>query len=198
MAPQRHAPAVQLSATVDDALQLVQAPPPVPHAPVWFPAAHVLPEQHPAQVAASQTHAPATQSCPAPHAALLPQRHAPPEQLSALFASHAEHVPPLAPHALVWLPARQLLPEQQPAQEVESHTQLPDWQRWPAAQAASLPQRQLPLTQLSATVDDALQLVHAPPLVPHVPAAAALQVLPEQQPLGHEVASHTHAPLTQR
>jgi len=40
--------------------------------------------------------------------------------------------------------------------------------------------------------------MHAPPLMPHVDSDGAWQVDPEQHPLGHDVASHTHAPPAQR
>jgi hypothetical protein len=43
-----------------------------------------------------------------------------------------------------------------------------------------------------------LQLVQAPPFEPQLCSDEAVQVAPLQQPLGHEVASHTQAPPTQR
>jgi hypothetical protein len=57
------------------------------------------------------------------------------------------------------------------------------------------PHVQLPPTQPSATFP---QLAHAAPFVPQADAVGlAMQVVPEQQPLGHELASHTHWPLVQ-
>jgi hypothetical protein len=47
--------------------------------------------------------------------------------------------------------------------------------------------------QLSAV---APQLVHAPPFVPQVEDEGALQVVPLQQPLGHDVELQTQAPPT--
>lgn len=39
---------------------------------------------------------------------------------------------------------------------------------------------------------------HDEPAVPHDPKAAVVQVWPEQQPVGHDVASHTHCPPRHR
>lgn len=44
-------------------------------------------------------------------------------------ASHASHAPPADPHAAPLLPATHALPEQQPAHELGSQTQLPAAQR---------------------------------------------------------------------
>jgi hypothetical protein len=43
-----------------------------------------------------------------------------------------------------------------------------------------------------------VQSMHVPPLAPHVVAPRETHAVPAQQPLAHEVASHTHAPDTQR
>ena len=73
------------------------------------------------------------------------------------------------PHALALLPARQLLPLQQPAQPVPVlHTQRPPLHCVPGPQAAPNPQWQPPNAQLSAVAG-----LQAGPL-PH------LQVPPEQ------------------
>jgi hypothetical protein len=42
------------------------------------------------------------------------------------------------------------------------------------------------------------QALHAPPLAPQLPSDGTAQVLPLQQPVGHDVASQAHAPATQR
>jgi hypothetical protein len=42
------------------------------------------------------------------------------------------------------------------------------------------------------------QALHAPPLALQLPTAGTVQVLPLQQPVGHDVASQAHAPPTQR
>ncbi len=55
---------------------------------------------------------------------------------------------------------------QQPAQEIASQTQAPALQRWPAAQAELLPQRQLPVSQRSALAES--QARQLPPAVPQL------------------------------
>jgi len=45
---------------------------------------------------------------------------------------------------------------------------------------------------------DGSQALQAPPLAPQLPSEGVLHALPLQQPLAHEVASQTHAPLKQR
>jgi hypothetical protein len=55
---------------------------------------------------------------------------------------------------------------------------------------------QLPPLQLSLV--SASQVPQAPPPVPQLALLGALHVVPVQQPVEHEVASHTHAPPTQR
>ncbi len=62
----------------------------------------------------------------------------------------------------------------------------------PVPQAGFWPQVHTPLVQLSALASQATQ---ATPPVPQLAAEAARQTpLASQQPLGHVVASHTHAP----
>ena len=89
--------------------------------------------------------------------------------------------------------------EQQPAgQDRASQIQLPDAQRAPVAQAAAVPQRQVPVapSHESAVVDE--QAAQACPPIPHAPGEAEVQVFPfKQQPLGHDAASHTQLPATQ-
>jgi hypothetical protein len=85
------------------------------------------------------------------------------------------------------------LPVQHPvAQVVESQTQAPPLQRWPAPQAAFAPHRHWPPEQVSALlVSHSTQLA---PLVPQVMVLGVLQRLPAQQPLPQELALHTQAP----
>jgi hypothetical protein len=45
---------------------------------------------------------------------------------------------------------------------------------------------------------EGLQAVQAPPHAPQRASVAETQLVPSQQPLGHEVASQTQAPATQR
>jgi hypothetical protein len=69
-------------------------------------------------------------------------------------------------------------------------------QRCPVAQAAAAPQRQDPVDeQLSARVSHAAQVE---PASPQVASDRIAQVVPWQQPLGHDVASQMHSPDAQR
>ena len=103
---------------------------------------------------------------PVAHIGALPQRQPPGPQLSARCVSHAAHAVPLVPHEVSVPGERQLVPLQQPCRhEVASHTQVLLKQRVPAPHDAPVPQRQLPLPQLLATVvSQAAQLL---PRVPH-------------------------------
>jgi hypothetical protein len=96
--------------------------------------------------------------------------------LSAVTVLHTTHASPPNPHALVER-ALQVGPEQQPVVHVDAHpVHTPDEQLSPPGQLShALP-----------------PLPHAPPVLP------GWQALPEQQPVGHDVPSHTHEPLRQR
>jgi hypothetical protein len=96
---------------------------------------------------------------------------------------------PLAPHCPSDR-ATQLVPSQQPfGQELASHAQAPERQRWPAPQAGPLPHAQVPDgEQPSARVTS--QLVHSAPPAPQVDRLAGLQVAPVQQPSGQVVLLH--------
>lgn len=152
-------------------LQLAQVTPLRPQAPV-VGAVQVVPLQQPlAHDAPSHTHAPPEQRWPAPHAALLPQRHAPPLHPSAFDGSQATHAAPLAPHCAL-VGALQVLPAQQPP-----------------AQVAALQPSHAWFTHVIP--------VHAAQATPPVPQAAVLvpawqRWFASQQPLGHELALHTH------
>jgi hypothetical protein len=112
------------------------------------------------------------------------------------MGSHARHIEPIAPQ-LARDGVVHVVPEQQPiGHDVASHTQAPPLQRWPAPHTGPEPHAQLPFAHRSACV--ASQATQATPLVPHVAVAGVRHVLPEQQPLGHDVASHTHTPPLQR
>jgi hypothetical protein len=110
-------------------------------------------------------------------------------------ASHAVHAPPPKPQ-LATAGVLQMLPEQQPVrQDRTSHTQLPAAHRCPTLQAALAPQAQPPAAvQVSATAGS--QVTQATPAAPHRASERDTQVAPSQQPLGHEVALHTHLPAT--
>jgi hypothetical protein len=82
-------------------------------------------------------------------------------------------------------------------QLVPSQAQAPLEQRWPAAQAAWVPQAQVPAAeQLSArTVSQPTQLT---PLLPQVAKEGGLQVAPEQHPFGQLIELQPlQAPLLQ-
>ena len=91
-----------------------------------------------------------------------------------------------------------MLPEQQPdGHEVASQTQAPLTHFCPPPHAALVPQRHTPSDeQLSDFV--ASHCEHTAPETPQVATDGVLQVVPEQQPFGHETESHVHAPPVQR
>ena len=88
-------------------------------------------------------------------------------------------------------------PTQQPAgQDAELHVHVPAMHICPGAHGGSRPQRQTPPAQESAPTP---QSTHAAPLAPHAAGVGgAVQVDPAQQPAGHDAASQTQAPPTQR
>ena len=155
----------------------MHARPVEPHAIAVGGDTHVEPEQQPvAQLAALQL-----EQTPPPH--VLPP-------------VHVEHAKPPVPQALALVPGWQLVPWQQPAHDVESHAHAPAMQRCPVPQAAPAPQLQPPLAEQPSPTPVIVQLVHAPPAVPQVVADRGLHVAPEQHPLAHALALHTHAPAT--
>lgn len=184
--PQRHAPPVQAFVAP---VQAAHAAPPVPHAAgvCAAPCTHTPALQHPVgQLAALQTQTPPTQRRPAPHAAPVPQRHAPVVQRSPARPQLAQAAPAAA--QAVALVAVQTLPAQQPlGQLVASQTQVPPTQRWPEPHAAPVPQAQAPLRQLSE--DGAPHAAHVAPAEPHVAVAFCRHVPARQQPVGQFVAS---------
>lgn len=119
--------AEQLSARIES--HTTQVAPPAPHV-ANARVSQTSPSQQPlGHDVWSQMQSPDTQRRPAPHAGALPQRQAPPEQDSALVASHVAHTPPPAPQALSD-GALQIVPAQQPPEhDVASQTQLPFRQR---------------------------------------------------------------------
>ncbi|MBX7115206.1 MAG: hypothetical protein K1X64_12835 [Myxococcaceae bacterium] len=124
---------------------------------------------------------PAVHAAPPP-ATLPEQRHCPFAQLSA-FSPHAIQAAPALPHSLRLGTTHLLvLPEQQPLQLAESHTQVPPTHLSPTLHAALTPHLQLPPVQLSATTP---QLVHKLPPLPQLPAVGDETQAPlKQQPLG--------------
>lgn len=173
-APHEQVPFVQPSASVE--LHDVHALPDSPQL-ASEGASHVLPLQHPV-----------VQDCAHPSHTLL---------VHEVPAAHAAHALPPKPHAALELPGWQVLFWQQPpGQLVPLHTHWPATHASPAPHAGPVPHPHAPFVHESAVV--ALQRLHAPPPVPHVPSDCALHALPAQHPFGHEVASHTHTPPLQR
>jgi hypothetical protein len=95
------------------------------------------------------------------------------------------------------LPARQAPAEQQPVgHDVPSQTQVLATHRWPGEHAVPVPHRQAPVAeQLSERASQATQV---DPALPQAVTERLAQTVPAQQPLGHEVVSQTHRPLSQR
>ncbi len=110
---------------------------------------------------------------------------------------HAAHACPTAAHA-VSDGVVHVVPSQQPfGHEVASHVHTPATQCSPAPQGPPVPQWQTPAEeQLSEAT--ASQLTHVEPAAPHIASERELHVDPAQQPLGHDVASHTQRPPAQR
>jgi hypothetical protein len=117
--------------------------------------------------------------------------------VSARVGSQATQVAPPAPQAESDF-ALQVDPEQQPlGHDVASHTHSPFTHRWPPPQGGAEPHPQAPTAeQLSARIE--LHPTQGAPPVPQLENASALHPALEQQPLGHEAASQTHAPVEQR
>ncbi len=195
--PHMHCPPVQLSAS--EGSQATHVCPPVPQLVGVGGETHVVLEQQPlGHEVASHTHDPPTQRCPEAHAAAVPHEHWPPAQPSARAGSQAAHAWPLVPQLDTVGGETQIVPEQHPlGHEVGSHTHAPLAQRCPGAHDAPEPHMHCPPVQLSAS--EGSQATHAFPPTPQLAGVGGeMQVVPEQQPLGHEAASHTHDPPTQR
>jgi hypothetical protein len=188
-----HVPRVQLSPPG----QLWHDVPPLPQAPTLSPDWQVPDAQHPVgHDTPSHTQAPLKHRWPAEHAAPIPQPQTPEvEQLSVSSGSHAPQVAPGAPHAEREMGVH-VVPSQQPSgHDVASHLQEPDVQCCPGLHAAAAPQRHAPAAQLSDSTG--LHGKHDAPPVPQFAAEGVLHVVPLQQPLAQDVASHTQRPPTQ-
>jgi hypothetical protein len=152
-----------------------------------FALLHSWPDAHAVQLAPAAphelfdsdpyaSHAPAAVQQPAGQEAAS-QTHCPVALLHSWPATQALHVAPPAPHEPFdsFPSASHDDPLQQPPHDEPPHEQTP------LEQVSPLP-----------------HALHAAPAVPHSPAvsdAQGTQVLPLQHPCGHEVASHTHAPV---
>jgi len=89
-----------------------------------------------------------------------------------------------------------LFAQQPVGQLVASHTHAPPTHFWPVPQAAAPPHLQVPPLQLSARF--ASHALHTAPAAPQAAAVGVTQRPALQQPLAKLVASHPHAPPTQR
>lgn len=199
MPPHSHLPATQLSERRSHA---TQAAPLVPHA-VTAGTVHVDPWQQPAgQLAASQpTQTPLEQRWLPLHATPAPHPHVPLVQVSLVRGSQAAHCAPAVPHAAAVGIVVHTLLEQHPlghvAAEQGGATQLPPTHWVPPVQGGLEPHLQAPIAQVSAVFE--LHIAQTAPPVPHFATVGTVVQLPcAQQPVGHEVASQTHAPPTQR
>ena len=140
--------------------------------------------------------APAVHTCGLTHAEPDPHWHWPEaEQLSVVPGSHVVHSAPSIPH-VENDEVSQVTPEQQPAgQDVASQTHAPRLQRWPGSHAGPPPHVHAPLRSEHPS-PYVPQLEHDPPSLPHWTELGVSHVLPEQQPLGQELASQTQLPAS--
>lgn len=174
-APQVQAPSVEQPSPAPPREQSTQLTPPVPQVSVAR-GAHAVPMQQPeGQELTSHVHAPLTQRWPEAHGGPEPQEHTPRVQPSDRRSQVTQAAAPV-PHALA-VGGVHAAPLQHPL-----------------AQVAALQLLQVPALHVSP----ALHAVHALP-----PEPQALALLPDvhSSPLqhpAHEVASHLHAPPTQR
>jgi hypothetical protein len=109
---------------------------------------------------------------------------------------HAMHAAPPAPHAVGVTPGTHAFPLQQPVHDDASHTHAPETQCCPVPHAAPVPQRQAPAPSQPSAMR-ASHARHAAPGAAQLVPETGVHVVPEQQPLGQDVASHTHAPCEQ-
>lgn len=162
--------------------QVSQTTPSAPHALLKYPGRQMLPEQQPVHEVLSQTHVLLRQRWPVVQAAPVPHPQVPSAR-QALVRAPAQllHAPPFIPQVVV-VGVVQVAPRQQPeGQLVPSQMQVFATQRWPGPHAGLPPQRQLPVSQLSALLVS--QAPHAAPLVPHwLPEVWVTHVVPAQQP----------------
>jgi hypothetical protein len=137
-----------------------------------------------------------THRWPTAHAGSAPQRQAPVDEQLSARASHAAQVEPAFPQVASERVSH-TVPWQQPlGHELASQVHSPEAQRCPPAHAGPDPHAQAPAAlQPSALV--ASQAMQVRPSLPQVGTDGVLQVPPRQHPVGHDPASHTHAPFMQ-
>jgi hypothetical protein len=173
--PQRHSPvAEQVSACPGS--HGTQTDPPTPQASNAA-GLHCGPEQQPmGQLVAQPSQAPPT------------QRSAP----------QSWHWAPAAPQTPSAVPGWQVVPAQHPVGQLAAlHTHTPPAQRWPSPHGGPPPQVQVPDGEQELAAP-AAQGKQPPPPVPQASTEGETQRSLAQQPDGQLVASHTHAPPTQR
>jgi hypothetical protein len=174
----------------------LHAEPAVPHDRSELPARHDPFEQHPlGQDAPSQMHCPWKHRWPATQAAPVPHVHAPLALHPSPVAPHTEHPPPAVPQ-VVGPGVSQMPFLQQPfGHDVASHTHCPLEHRCPGEHSAAEPHEHAPLTHPFAR--EVSHDVQDPPPAPHDRTPGVVHVpLVLQHPFGHDVALHTHWPLT--
>jgi hypothetical protein len=116
-------------------------------------------------------------------------------QLSVVVALQVVQVPPPVPHSANEFTSH-VFPLQHPVgHDVALHTHWPPMHAWPVAHWAPVPQVHAPLVHASERLGS--QVVHALPPVPQEVCEAVVQVVPLQQPVGHDVPSQPHEPATQ-
>jgi hypothetical protein len=175
--PQVHEPVIGSQPSATLVLHVAQALPPTPQVATVGALQVPFTQQPFGQDWALQTHELPTHSVPPPQAGLVPQRHSPEaEQRLARLTSHETQAAPLTPQVAGAAPV-QVEPEQHPL-----------------GQLAGLQPLQAPPKQVCAP-----QLWQAAPPLPQAELdVPATQVVPEQQPFGHDVPSHTQLPARQR
>jgi len=179
LTPQRQAPVAGSQRSARVGSQDWQAPPPVPQetsAGGWHTPS--VPQQPVGQDSLLHPQAPARQLFPALQGGPPPQRQSPcAEQLSAIAGSHTWQAVPATPQVAG-----------------EAGVQV-DPEQHPEAQPAAVHPLHTPPAQLPAGPQS---WQAAPPLPQLAAVLPARQAPPAQQPFGHEVPSHTHAPDTHR
>lgn len=164
-------------------MHAIHAAAPVPQAPSDVPATQLVPLRHPDVQHVVPAQVPPVHACPSRDA--FP--HVPAEHVSvvhSLPSSHVAHIAPIAPHAVVAVPATQVVaPERHPVQQVvPAHT--PPVHVMPLRDVFTHepPEQESVVHSLLS-----LQFRHAAPIAPHaVVAVPAAQVLPAvSQPVQH-------------
>jgi hypothetical protein len=197
--PEPHWQPLAPHVSVADVLQLTQAAPPAPHvvsdevthAPLW---------QQPVHVDPLHVHVPPAHCSPVAHCPFVPHVHLPvaASQPSDTLGSQAWHVAPPSPHAVL-LGVTHCNPWQHPlGHEAAVHEHLPWTHCWPLPHAlVAVPHTHVPAA-LHVSPTFGSHVVQVAPLAPHVVTPAVSHVVPLQQPVVHDVESHTHWPPTHR